>query len=43
MKKSENNCNLCGYNADYIDNASEKIENRLCGACLNIYELEKEN
>ena len=28
-------CNWCGYNADYIKENSKKIEDKLCGACLN--------
>jgi len=42
MKLSENNCEACGYNAPYIYNLSDKMEDRLCGACLNVYEKESQ-
>lgn len=31
------NCEWCGYNADYIKEKG-KMEDRICGACLNAYE-----
>ena len=37
MKLSENNCEACGYNTPYIYNLSEHKEDRLCGACLDVY------
>lgn len=37
MKLSENNCQSCDYNAPYIYNLSDKMEDRLCGACLSLY------
>ena len=30
-------CNWCGENEDYIKE-QRKIENQLCGACLNFHE-----
>jgi len=30
-------CNWCGDNADYIKERG-KMEDKLCGACLNAYE-----
>jgi len=31
-------CNWCGENAHYIKENSKKMEDKLCGACLNAYE-----
>ena len=42
MKLSENNCNACDFNAPYINNLSDKIKDRLCGACLSVYERESQ-
>ena len=36
MKLSENNCETCGFNASYINNESDRREDRLCGACFYI-------
>ena len=36
MKLSENNCETCGFNASYINNESDRREDRVCGACFNI-------